>query len=69
MATQTAHKAHAGAVASAAIAVFLATSGVTPSTEEVLAADLKALVEAVGAFILVTAVPWLATYYTPNKLK
>jgi len=69
MPEQTSHKAHAGAVASALIAVVLAVVGVVPTTEEVLAADLTALVEAVSALILAAVVPWLATYFTPNRPK
>ena len=65
----TAHKAHAGAVASAAIAVILALTGVIPTPKEVLAADLQALVEAASSLILAAVVPWLATYYTSNKPK
>ena len=65
----TAHKAHAGAIASALIAVILAILGVVPTTEEVLAADLKALFETICAFLVTVAAPWLATCYTPNKPK
>lgn len=65
----TAHKAHASAIASVLVAIILAVLGVVPTTEEVLTADLNALVDALGSFAMAVAVPWIATYYTPNKPK
>ncbi len=69
MEQQTAHKAHAAAIASAAMAVILAVFGLVPSTEEILAGHLNALVESIAAAALSIAGPWLAAYYVRNKPK
>jgi len=63
---QSCHKAAAAAIAAPLTAIVLAFSGLAPTTEEVLAAELKALVEAIASLALLIAVPGLATFYKRN---
>ena len=63
---QSPHKAAAAAIAAPLTAIVLAFSGLAPTTEEVLAAELKALVEAIASLAILVAVPGLATFYKRN---
>lgn len=66
---QTAHKAHASALAMLAFQIVLAVFGVTDVSPAEMTADLNELGQGILTLIVPSIVTWLATFYVPNKPK
>ncbi len=63
------HKARTTAIAALVCSIVLSLLGVTPTTEEMPAADLQELVVNVAGYIALVVVPAAAAYFQRNYLK
>lgn len=69
MPAQTAHKAHASALAMLALSIVLAWFGVTEVSPDKMQADVTELGQGLVTLFVPSLVTWLATYWMPNYEK
>lgn len=65
----TPHKAFAATIAGLLVSIVLSLLGITPTTEEMLAADMQELVVNIAGYVAVIVVPGLAAYFQRNYVK